>query len=348
MRNSWPTAVSSPGEPRAWDDFLTFSRAMLATRDEEPFFPVLAAVTRTWPPEAALWLTFLFVAYCHLGSAWRAWQLQPRPGSLPEVALAFPFYTDRRGLRGGRLAQHVASYLAHLRGGTQAAWLRAGWGRDPLMNYERFWAQAQRLWGNARWAAFKWAEALKKVHGWPLAAPDMRLAFCSGPKAGLCWLFEFPETTALARLNAAGTALLARLAAAGVTVDWETLETLLCNWHSLVRGRYYVGCDIDAQAQEITTIPDAAQQRPLWIARAQVLPRATLGEFSGRPPGVQASRLRLYRDMGQVVVYGETVFTADGRAGGRQDHPRAPRAPGPAADGAPRGAAALSALSGRD
>jgi hypothetical protein len=279
---------------------------MLATQDEDPFYPVLAHVGQTLAnDEERLWLSFLFVAYCHLGSAWRAFHTTRTPAPLPLVAERWPFYTDRRGLRGGKLRYHVQSYLAYVTAPGQRAWLRAGWSTDPRQNYHQFWRQAQCVWGNGRWAAFKWAEVLKKVHGWPLAAPDMRLQTSTGPQAGLSHLYGLPARVSLGMLDRYSRHLHAHLAAAALPVDWETLETLLCNWHSLVRGRYYVGCDIDAQQEEIASVPPA-MQAPLWAARRAVLPAAVLGEVQGWS-GVRKAYLPLYAQQG--ILYG-TVETS--------------------------------------
>lgn len=289
---------------RAEGDFLSFARAMLASRDEDPFYPVLTWLIQSLDREQALWLSFLFVAYCHLGSAWHAWITCPTPHPLPPQALRWPFYTDRRGLRGGRLAEHVASYCAllHETHGAQEAWITQGWTQDPLDNYERFWVQCQRIWGNGRWAAFKWAEILKKVLGLPLAAPDMRLRYCTGPKAGLAWLYGMSPHGQLPGYLSVSTDVLSRLHKHGLMVDWESAETLLCNWHSLVCGRYYVGCDIDAQQEEIgaTELPPREQER-LFEARHAVLPGAYLGEQRGWA-GVQSNRLPVYKHRGLILV----------------------------------------------
>lgn len=290
--------------PRAEADFLTFARHMLASKDEDPFYPVLTWLMRDMTHEQALWLSFLFVAFCHLGSAWHAWTIQPVPGPLPHALAQLPFYTDRRGLRGGQVHRHVQSYITLLdeTHGMQAPWIMRGWKASPTTNYECFWLQSQRIWGNGRWAAFKWSEILKKVHGYPLAAPDMRLQFCSGPKAGLAWLYGLGAATALDTYDWASRDVTGRVQQAGMVADVETVETLLCNWHSLVCGRYYVGCDIDAQQEEVAQpFLSVRQREQLFAAREAVLPHAYLGELRGWT-GIQKPLLTRYRDTGVLHV----------------------------------------------
>lgn len=265
---------------------VTFAGALIESGDIDPLYPVLRELERDMDSEQALWFTFLYLTYYNLGSAVKAFRLQPAPGPLPAEARLFPCAVERRNLRGGKVAPHADSYLEYVRalgGGSQKVFLQQNWhGHTPEENYLLFWETAQLVWNNGRWAAFKWGELLKKVHGWPLAAPDMRMEFCSGPKAGLEQLYQHPGAS-VRQLNAYGADLRDRLSVKGVDVgDWETLETVLCNYHSFAAGKYYVGHDID----ELQAVIEHADLAPadaawLWEARAKTLPAEYLGEQHG-------------------------------------------------------------------
>src|SRR5687768_5231561 len=173
------------------NDFVTFGQELIASKDIDPLYDVLKVLEAGMDEDQALWFTFLYMTYYNLGSAVKAFKLQPHPGLLPPEAKAFACSTERRNLRGGKVIQHSENYLTWVREmGGQRKFLRAGWRDDFTHNYERFWDTSQMIWNNGRWAAFKWSEILKKVHGWELAAPDMRMQFCSGPKAGLELLYN--------------------------------------------------------------------------------------------------------------------------------------------------------------
>lgn len=263
---------------------------------------MLLFMERNMNEEQALWFTFLYLTYYRLDSALAAFKLQPTPGYLPEAAARFPCATERRNLRGGKVLPHVADYMAKVRAhGSQRGFLRRGWNHDPVHNYEAFWETAQTIWNNGRWAAFKWSELLKQVHDFNLAAPDMRMQFCSGPKAGLELLYNAPNSS-VAQLNAYGVDLRGRAAAEGFNVpDWETLETVLCNFHSLRDGRYYIGHDID-ELQHVLEhgVLTHDEAMPIWDARAMSLPESYLGELNGWS-GVDKQAKQEYKLTGLIV-----------------------------------------------
>lgn len=273
----------------------------MASEDIDPVYPVLRALyaAQGWAEAQALWFTTLYVAFYHLGSAWVAFQERPDPGPLPARVTRLAIAVERRGLRGGKVLAHVEALVATT-GSDLAGFIRDGWRTHPEANYEAFWIQWQRVWGNGRWATFKMAELLKKVHGLPLAAPDMRLADCSGPRQGLEWLYGLHGED-VPTLDRAGVQLRGMLAAAGLALDWEGVETVLCNFNSTAKGHYYVGHDIDEMQGQLTQAP--SDVTPLWTARAAALPVAYRGEAHGWC-GVNPSFQRWYRDHGTILTRG--------------------------------------------
>jgi len=288
-----------------YTDVKTFARAMLASRDLDPIYDVLRALyyALDLAGETALWFTALYLAYYNLPSALVAFRAVPEPGYIPDRLLSLPIAVERRNLLGGRISRHIADYLAYWRlYGSQAKFITRGWAVDPWQNFLRFWETAQRPWGNGRWAAFKWADLLKNVHGLLISAPDMRLADCTGPVEGLQRLYDTTTEDVLA-LNYLGNNLRDRLAYDGLLLDWEQLETVLCNFKSLAKGKYYVGHDIDELQERIDHAPylDRGDRRLLLEMRRRALPLVYLGECCGWQ-GIQRDRMGAYAERGAILV----------------------------------------------
>lgn len=288
------------------DDMAAFAKPLIASKDIDPLYPVLRELQRNASEESALWFTFLYLSYYNLASAYRVWLAFPRPHDLPPWTAKLAFATERRGFRTpSRFMACVNAYLAIHQQFGQREYLQFGWVNDnPQLNYELFWKWANEIPGIGRWAAFKWGELLKRVHGWNLAAPDMRMQFCSGPKDGLIMLYDLPDTVPLHRLNKYGLILEKELLKRGVdNPDWETLETILCNFHSLCDGRYYVGHDIDELQHVIESESSMfpSEKKALWDARLKALPHEYLGELHGWS-GISTSLNKRYADRGEILT----------------------------------------------
>lgn len=299
----------NPPHPKLLNDFVVFGAELIRSQDVDPLYPVLQWLEKDMDAEQALWFTFLYMTYYNLASAVQAFQWAKHPQEADPRWNKLRIATERRNLNGVKIMPHVNNYVTAIRNhGSQQAFLQQQWGSDPVSNYEAFWITAQTIWQNGRWAAFKWAEILKKVHGWNLAAPDMRMEFCSGPKAGLCDLFDLNQKaldqageSGIWTLNAYGKRLREDAAQAGLVVpDWETLETVLCNFHSLRDGRYYIGHDIDELQHIIDSSPlDALTAEWLFAAREKVLPHEYLGELNGWQ-GVDKEANKQYQRTGTI------------------------------------------------
>jgi hypothetical protein len=314
----------TPYEGKTFDDFVTFGRLMIASRDLDPLYDVLVSLyeAKGLNEERRLWFTALYLAYYNLPSAAAAFYVVPslrhfeeyamHDSVVSEVIKGYPTGIERRGLRGGKVIDHLRDYARQVKViGTQLGWLATAFRphSTPEENYEDFWNLAQVPWGNGRWAAYKWAELLKTVHRYPLAAPDLRLPFCSGPKEGLCWLFGEEKNAPVEHLNMLAEALKLRLEVAGLHVSWEELETLLCNFNSMRKGKYYVGHDIDELQvrlyQANAWFPEPSELQWLWKAREDALPREYLGEMNNimTPEAIRERMHNLkpyYRASGQL------------------------------------------------
>ena len=250
--------TSPEPNPRALRHMAKWGARHIASCDIDPVYPVLRALyaARRLTPEEAFWQTFLYMAFYHLPSGLAVYRMYPSPTQIGAVVKRFPCAFERRGFRGGKVVDHIRDGYSRIYGGGTTgalATVQADWGYDLYRNYEHFWKWSQTLWGNGPWAAFKWAEILKKCHSLPLAAPDMKMKQTSSldvaaqdrPKTCLCWLYGVPVNTDVATLNEYGNDLKWRLAELGCAVeDWEELETLLCDYYKYRQDKYDTGHDI--------------------------------------------------------------------------------------------------------
>lgn len=258
----------------------------------------------TWDTENRLWLSFLYTAYYHIGSALDVFSHTETCSTPSEARLKRPTGIDRRGLRHPSLMfEHIDSWSALADAvGTQEAWLRADFTEDPLANFWSLQDKLQQVRYNGRWAAFTLTEILKTVHDWPIAFPDMRLEQSSGPREGLAWLYRTHKTTDVRVLDGYGEDLSDRLAAEGLPLPWERLESVLCDFNNVRQGRYYIGKRIDGQQMQCSApFLTPMLQTLLWQARASTIPLAYLGEKRGWY-GVDHARERVYRDTGHILI----------------------------------------------
>lgn len=150
-------------------------------------------------------------------------------------------------------------------------------------------------------------EVLQKVYGLPLTAPNMGNEFSTGPRDGLA-LFRrnLPPGNSKATvryLDAFAEDLRKELRLFHeVEVPIEELETALCDFHSMVKGRYAPGHDIDYMQLQLERNKRPDLMEAVWAARTAALPREWLGELNGWP-GRSQSRDQWYKKHGQVLRY---------------------------------------------
>jgi len=271
---------------------VKFAYPFIATKDVAPDQPIFRYIfkKKRLTEEQKLWMSFLYMVYSSIPSTLAAFRIHPTPAyPNPEVSRLF-CAVERRGFRNPTaLLRHWSDAIDRFsEEGSLVAWITKDWTDDPEANYELFWKQSQTIWGNGRWAAFSWAELLKKTNDLNISAPDMRLEFCSGPKAGLCAICEVPETTPVPILNEHAINLRLSLYDHGFsngldeyTLDWETMETLLCDYNKFTKGTYAIGDHIREVWKDVVRAGDslwAADAAMLWEARAETLPHGYLQE----------------------------------------------------------------------
>ncbi len=287
-----------------YDDFRRFCGYQLASEDVDPLYPVLSHCL--WQlnlsTEERFQLVFLYLAYYNLASALQVWLSSGRVSPLHIDSAKLPTGTERRNLRGGvKMNEHLAS-LAQYR--PLSTWLTEDLSFRPKMAKENWKLVSRRLEsveGNGRWAAYKGCEVLQKVLNLPLRASDAGHAFSTGPRKGLALFYPgVPGNSPLAieALDIQTEGLRNRLAADEVSMGVEQLETMLCDWHSVMSAHYYVGHDIDLNLQDLAKAPRAVAVM-LLEARQASFDEMWLGEKRGWP-GVRTELNSLYIQRGKL------------------------------------------------
>jgi hypothetical protein len=318
-------------DERRLDDFARFARMSIDSGDVDPVYPVIKGLAGTLPANKIAWLDWLHVAYYDLGSAALAYANLPIamrdgwgsfPGMLTERILRLPTGTERRAHRDPeRLRRHLLDTMIRAKPSSTIVGGVLGWLHDAVHlsltdrrpAYLKLFEAVEAVYGNGRWAAYKTCELLAETLGqfggaWSQCRPtDMGHAHSTGPRKGLALLRTLPVPqgsgpSAVAELDAMGEELVAFLLGEGVSATVANTETALCDFHSLARGRYYVGHDIDQLAGQLQRVCK------LWYtltdAEAQIID-ATWTSFTRRfetwRDGPDPARKTIYARTGEVL-----------------------------------------------
>lgn len=279
------------------DDYTRWHALQTATGDIDPAYPILRAVGSHFDRELTAWLLLHHVGHYHIGSALKSFSISPG-GEFDDALYRLPTGTERRGNRDPRaFHKHWTSLRAEVgKHGGAAAFLtptaggHAGW--------RELTERIERVHGNGRWASYKLCELSQKVLGVPIAAPDAGHAFSTGPRKGLALLAPIPSgntPSAIAELDDLTNTLAARLGER----DIAQVETSLCDFHSLAKGRYYLGKDIDEQLHHLLAVPSGLTPVAME-ARRLSFPPEYLAELTGRD-GVDKARCREYATTGRIL-----------------------------------------------
>lgn len=302
------------------DNFLIFSEHHLLSRDIDPVYPVLRSLYDQFPEnrhDARLWWTLMYAAYYKVSSMEEVRINTPAFRVPADRLLKLPTGTERRGHRDARkLRRHIEAMLAmRERHGTLIAWLQDGFTGDPFVDFTQLRRNVEACWGNGAWASYKVADLVQAVHGWKIRATSAGQDH-AGPRDGgrLLWTFadqgdrkptdimELRATNLLREMEHRLPEGALEAAYPFRRLELNHVETCLCDFYSMTRGRYYVGHDIDAMLSELRDprISEVAARRVL-DARMTALPGHYLGEVSGWD-SASKERNRAYRDNGIILI----------------------------------------------
>lgn len=270
------------------------------TWDIDPHYPILKHIGDTLPTQDdKAWLTLRHAAFYHLGSTLRSYTESPGP-NLPNKHLTLPVSSNRRGFRvPQRLRQHWDHLLTQIeQAGGPANYLTPT--TTGTQGWQQIFTKAQHTYGNGRYFAYKIAELSKEVMGHNITAPDAGHTYSTGPRRGLAWLHpnlpqgNNPQT--INTLNQITTQLAQTIGEPAI----ERVETSLCAFDSLNKGRNYLGLYIDEQQHQLNQTPSDLTQTA-YNARQQHIPNTYLGELNGWH-GIQKQKLTTYRDERRLIT----------------------------------------------
>jgi hypothetical protein len=261
--------------------FCEFGRLQVYSWDIDPTYPVLKNLydQEGIDENQRLWRTFLYVTFYNLGSSYRVWDAFPEP-SLPDLeTLTQPTGVERRGFRQRPhlVLEHIQAVM-DVTGGDFVGWVRSFGSGQEGWNAAR--TAMKSLVHGGDWSAYKWADLLSNTHELPLVAPDFGVGGGSesaGPIPGMVILTGHDWKECATNLDLQWE-LYERCKTAGVPFrGLDQVETSLCDFNSLCKGRYYVGHDCDAQMEHFRSgdVPSS-----FWNARSSI-PSGYRGEVSG-------------------------------------------------------------------
>lgn len=290
-------------QAQRWADYKRWHRAQVESDDIDPVYPWLRTLADWWGLniEQRSWLVMCHVVWYHPGSTIAAFtrcdSVRDLPAQLDSLlAMRLPTGTERRGHRDPKqLVRHLEALPREIPDGLWA--FVAGHEEWPALN-----DRLTTITGNGRWAAYKTAEMLQKVCGFPTTATDAGHRYSSGPRKGLADLYGDDPA-------GQGEAVIAELDRRTAYVqqylaepDIALVETSLCDFHSAVKGNYYIGRDIDGMQEDLSRVGShlaVITWGEIWQARAKVFREDLLGEVNGWS-GVRSELKRRYKETGVI------------------------------------------------
>src|SRR5699024_7678004 len=270
---------------------------MISTRDIDPHYDVLRHIDRALGPEYGAWTVLRMAAYYHLGSALKSAEMDPGP-RLPEAALTLPTSTSRRN---HQTPDQLRKHWKHLRASVEQhegprAWLTPA--PDGKAGWSHVFDRAASIHVNGRYFAYKDAALSQKGIVAPTVARDAGHSHRTGPRKGLSHLQRVPSGNRaedIATLNRITERQARRIG----EPDIAQVETSLCAWQAVMKGRCYIGMYVDEQLEELNAMPSELAGLA-WEARRASIPPQYLGEVNGwsKP---QRERSRVYRDTGEIL-----------------------------------------------
>lgn len=286
----------------AYAAFRNLAEKQLASSDFDAEHPVYNYLVQKYSigEEESTWLSFLYMAYYDEASAWVTF-LNSDPFTIPKN-VALPIGTNRRNLFGGKIVTHFES-LAELRQ-SASEWPKHDFTGEPIKDWFRLKETLGTIWGNGRFGQYTTSEMLHKVNGFPVEVGDFDNRRDSKPTDGVKRLYNYLGND-LKLIDSSAELIYKMFQKEGLKptyteLDRGVVESILCNYSGVCRGRFYSGRNLDRQWDRITKVESKGYDlHDLWEAREAVFRREDLCEF-GEWKGVDRSRLRLYMEKGEM------------------------------------------------
>lgn len=252
------------------EKFGDFCSQMLVTRDYDPNYFIVKGVveSRGYSEEEIFRYCITFNGFYWFNSA----DLFFQDNSLDPSKMKHG--TSRRGFRGTRKVIDFINAGMRLRDFVLRGKFRGetGWS-------EIYYSFMNGLPGCGPWSAFYLTDMMKVILGRPITSPNFGHLGSSprgtGPNACLSYITGIPIEKLIGNEPLHKQIYLETLERTPWT-GMEEMESCLCNYLSLHKGKYFVGRDIDRQ------IPMLKGMAPeFWAARKKYFPHEMLGELHG-------------------------------------------------------------------
>lgn len=310
-------------------DFVLFAQAQYDCLDYDPFHPVMHRLENDMPRWKAMWASTFYMAFYNPASAIIAleWsELTPTSVELPEWAGQLPIGLQRRNLRGGLVVDYFQRWSEQLkRYDSLEQFLTKDFQGEPKADWYHLQDTLCEVWGNGRWSAYTLGELYQKVNNLPVWPDCIGNEGSSGPRAGIqCVMGEVEESgkAAVPLLDAKADTLFEMVRPIIKTsipylpdnhLDYAMLESELCDFQSLQKGRYYIGRDVDRMQDRIQRTIDTLIELGLlrdmiplldrvWGARYESFDKKFLGE-SNDWQGMSKEAKQFYRDHGFIACH---------------------------------------------
>lgn len=257
--------------------------------------------------EQRFWLAFLYAASYCAPTAWYTFN------EFPDYAFVdlgrmerwwnanrekLYFQTDRRWTRSrNQFVGQVASYRAVV-GGSQEERFWSFRSGDPATTYNNAYEHMRHVAQFGQFSMFLYLEAVHALTGFPMEPPSLSLREAQSSCNGLCYALGLDDllrghdygqaTLPTAAYPALDEALSEVQALTGGDSLWP-IETSLCAYKKVHRGKRYLGYYIDRQHDEIATLAAAVTTgvawKVLWDFRAVHFQPLWLKERRREQPG---------------------------------------------------------------
>ncbi len=250
-----------------------------------------------------LWLTILAMAFYDEASAWVAFN-RSTPFCTP-ADCKLPIDKNRRNLYGTQIIHHLDEVCQAYH--NRRDWPTTGFRGDPAKDWYTLKDNLRSVWGNGRFACYTTADMLHKVNGVDITVGDFENRSSSGPADAIQRITGCDRKDVVA-LDKHGEEINQRILTARrhptyTRSDRGTVESVLCNFSGMCRGRYYPGRNIDRQQDRILRLTKLGHGKivdVLWEARQDIFRREHLGEFNGWV-GVNKPRLTHFKETGEIL-----------------------------------------------
>jgi hypothetical protein len=320
--------------PARLKDFIYFSQRQYDSLDYDPFHPMLWKMQSGMDKETALWHSTLFMAWYNIGSFHVVFNNCDVLKMPPDWTTKLPVGTQRRNLRGGRVLDHLEDFIRQAKraGGIEKLLtygMHDGWiDKGQLNRWKWLTWNVNGVWGNGRWSTYTTSELYQKVNKLDVLPATIMNEGSSGPRTGLAFMhgIETPQGTKIVpELDILAQRFFERVRPKIKTElpylpknhsDLGMVESQLCDFNSLRKGRYYIGRDIDRDQDRLRSTEKALREmgrkdqvkhlKEVWYTREKVFEKRYLGEFSGWPGRTDYAK-QFYLKTGKVADHATII-----------------------------------------